>query len=119
MFDSIEHIRAYQAALISARRLLCDEGKLIVTTLNAHSFVRPLLGRRWAWHQDPTHVHLFSRRSLYSAMSSAGFRHIRIETILNFCCAGESFPLLGPLRRIGTVVQIPWIGDTLLAVATR
>ena len=72
LLDVIEHLPDYRTALANCRRCLRPGGKLFVITLNAHSLARPLLGKRWAWHQDPTHVHMFSARMLREGLEGAG-----------------------------------------------
>lgn len=117
MLDVIEHLPRYERALAQCRAVLAPAGKLFVITLNAGSLARPLLGRRWAWYQDPTHVHLFSARRLREALVDAGFTVERLTTESNFCSVGEGNRFLKPLRAIGRVVHTPWLGDSLLAVA--
>jgi SAM-dependent methyltransferase len=119
MFDVIEHVEDYPRALASCHRCLAPNGQLFVITLNAHSLARPLLGKRWAWHQDPTHVHMFSTGMLRGALAAAGFAVRRLVTESNFCAVGEGNHFLKPLRRIGRVVHTPWFGDSLLAVAQK
>ncbi len=119
MLDLIEHLPDYGRALRGCRQALAHGGLLFVITLNAGSLARPLLGRRWSWHLDPTHVHLFSAATLRAALTAAGFEVVLLTTISNFCCAGEGSALLKPLRRIGRVVRTPWLGDSLLAVGRR
>jgi len=119
LLDVIEHLPRYPAALASCRRCLRPGGKLFVITLNAHSLARPLLGRRWAWHQDPTHVHMFSARMLRQGLQEAGFTVEALTTESNFCSVGEGTKFLKPLRVIGRVVHTPAFGDSLLAVAKK
>jgi ubiquinone/menaquinone biosynthesis C-methylase UbiE len=119
LLDVIEHLDCYPETLASCRRSLAPGGKLVVITLNAGSLARPLLGRRWSFHLDPTHVHMFSRRLLRRSLAVAGFETIVLTTLSNFCNVGEGNPRLKPLRRIGRVVTTPWLGDSLLAVAAR
>lgn len=119
MLDVIEHLRDFTTALDEASRLLRRDGKLILITLNANSVLRPLLGRKWSWYRDPSHVHLFSARSLRAAVLGAGFEKVRTTTIFNFHSAGESSPFFRRLRRFGRVLRLPWGGDSLLVVATR
>lgn len=45
MLDVIEHLRGFATTLDDASRLLRRDGRLILITLNAHSVLRPLLGR--------------------------------------------------------------------------
>lgn len=118
LLDVIEHLPRYDLALGHCRRCLEPGGKLFVITLNAHSLARPLLGRRWAWYQDPTHVHMFSASMLRRGLAAAGFTIERLTTESNFCSVGEGTTFLKPLRLIGRVVHTPWLGDSLLAVAT-
>lgn len=119
MLDVIEHLRDYPAALASCRRCLKPGGKLFVITLNAHSLARPLLGKKWAWHQDPTHIHMFSARMLREGLSGAGLEVETLITESNFCSVGEGTKFLKPLRVIGRVIHTPVLGDSLLAVARK
>jgi SAM-dependent methyltransferase len=119
LLDVIEHLAGYPAALASCARCLRPGGKLFVITLNAHSLARPLLGRRWAWHQDPTHVHMFSARMLRQGLEGAGLTLETLKTESNFCSVGEGTKFLKPLRVIGRVIHTPFLGDSLLAVAKK
>jgi SAM-dependent methyltransferase len=119
LLDVIEHLDRYADTLASCRRTLAPGGKLIVITLNAGSLARPILGRRWSFHLDPTHVHMFSAARLRQALADAGLHLETLTTISNFCSVGEGNPTLRSLRRIGRVVTTPWLGDSLLAVARR
>ena len=117
MFDVIEHLEEYEAALAECRRVLRPGGHLFVITLSGHSIARPLLGKHWSWHKDDTHVHMFTPGSLKRALKDAGFMDMGLTTFFNFCSVGESTPALKPLQRIGSFVRVPWIGDSILAVA--
>ncbi len=119
LLDVIEHLDRYPDTLASCRRTLAPEGKLVVITLNAGSLARPILGRRWSFHLDPTHVHMFSAARLRQALTGAGLSLETLTTISNFCNVGEGNPILKPLRRIGRVITTPWFGDSLLAIARR
>jgi SAM-dependent methyltransferase len=119
LLDVIEHLSHYPVTLESCRRCLQPGGKLFVITLNAHSLARPLLGRRWAWYQDPTHVHMFSPRMLRQGLEDPGFEIEILKTESNFCSVGEGTKFLKPLRVIGRVVHTPVLGDSLLAVAKK
>ena len=117
VLDVIEHVRDFRRLLDECRRVLRPPGLLVVLTLNAHSAARPLLGRRWTWYLDPTHVWMFTPGMLRQALRESGFRPLRSTTMSNFCCVGEGNPKLRPLRRIGRVVETPWFGDSLLEIA--
>jgi 2-polyprenyl-3-methyl-5-hydroxy-6-metoxy-1,4-benzoquinol methylase len=119
MLDVIEHLPRYGDSLAHCRRVLAPGGKLFVVTLNSGSLARPLLGRSWSWHLDPTHVHMFSAAMLRRALVEADFAVERLTTMSNFCSVGEGNPVLKPLRRIGRVVTTPWLGDSLLAVGRK
>lgn len=119
LFDVIEHLADYPATLRSCWRCLRPGGKLLVITLNAHSAARPLLGRRWAWYQDPTHRHMFTGRMLRTGLVAAGLTVETLSTESNFCSVGEGTKFLKPLRVIGRVVHTPAFGDSLLAVARK
>jgi SAM-dependent methyltransferase len=119
LLDVIEHLEDYGATLASCRRCLKPGGKLFVITLNAHSLARPLLGKKWSWHQDPTHIHMFTAKMLRDGFGGAGLRVETMTTESNFCSVGEGTKFLKPLRVIGRVVHTPVLGDSLLAVARK
>jgi SAM-dependent methyltransferase len=119
LMDVIEHLQDYAQTLASCRRCLKPGGKLFVITLNAHSLARPFLGKRWAWYQDPTHIHMFTPGMLREGLVRAGLEVETLITESNFCSVGEGTKFLKPLRVIGRVVHTPAFGDSLLAVARK
>lgn len=74
MDQVIEHMSDPIATLRGTARLLRPGGSLVISTPNAASFLRRLLGRRWVQWHAPYHLHLFSPRSLSAAVRSAGLR---------------------------------------------
>jgi 2-polyprenyl-3-methyl-5-hydroxy-6-metoxy-1,4-benzoquinol methylase len=118
MFDVIEHIADYPAMLAECKRTLRPGGRIVVMTPSGHSIARLLLGKNWSWHKDPTHVHLFTPRSMRRALHEAQFSDLRCITLFNFYIVGDSTTSLTPLRAIRRFVRAPWIGDSLLAVAS-
>jgi 2-polyprenyl-3-methyl-5-hydroxy-6-metoxy-1,4-benzoquinol methylase len=119
LLDVIEHLDRYPDTLASCRCALKPGGLLFVITLNSGSLARPLLGKNWSFHLDPTHVHMFSAARLRGALKDAGLAPVTLTTISNFCSVGEGNPVLKPLRAIGRVVTTPWLGDSLLGVGRR
>lgn len=119
LLDVIEHLQDYGSTLASCRRCLKPGGKLFVITLNAHSIARPLLGKKWSWYQDPTHIHMFTAKMLRDGLEGAGLTVETMTTESNFCSVGEGTKFLKPLRVIGRVVHTPALGDSLLAVARK
>ena len=118
-FDVIEHVADFPAMLRESLRTLRPGGKLLVTTLSAHSIARFMLGKRWSWYQDSTHLHLFAPNTTASALESAGFVNSTIKTFFNFCSVGETTQWLKPLRMIGSLLFVPFGGDSLLAIAEK
>ncbi len=119
LLDVIEHLHDPGAVLRASHAALRPGGRLFVLTLNAWSLARPLLGRQWSYHLDPTHVRLYSPPRLRQTLAGAGFAVRRMRTLFNFCTVGEGNRALLPLRRIGRVIHVPFCGDSMLAVAER
>jgi len=117
--DVIEHLHDYAACLKESYRVLESAGVLFVQTLSAHSIARALLGRRWSWHKDPTHVRMFSPPQLRRALEQAGFQVVALKTFFNLCQVGETTRWLRPLRPIGRLVPFPWIGDSVYTLGRK
>jgi SAM-dependent methyltransferase len=117
LLDVIEHLSSPEVTLRACREALRPDGRLFVLTLSAWSLARPLLGRSWSYHLDPTHRRLYSPRLLRRALESAGLEVIETRTLFNFCVVGEGNPSLRSLRRIGRVVHMPLFGDSVMMVA--
>jgi SAM-dependent methyltransferase len=115
MFDVIEHIEDYPSMLAECKRTLRPGGRILVMTPSGHSIARFLLGRHWSLHKDPTHVHMFTPRSLERALREAGFADLETATLFNFYIVGDATTFLRPLRRIRRFVRVPVIGDSVLA----
>ncbi len=74
MWDVIEHIPDFVAALKEVRRLLAPGGKLLVETQNVESRAARVLGRRWQHYKHAEHIYHFNPETLAVAMDRAGFR---------------------------------------------
>jgi SAM-dependent methyltransferase len=80
MVEVIEHVAEPDALLESAARLLRPGGLLFVTTPNAQSLNRRLLGQAWSVVAPPEHLTLWSAAGLCQSLARAGFTPVRIRT---------------------------------------
>lgn len=115
-FDVIEHVRNYEAALREAHRVLKPSGMIYIITLNSSSLLRFLLGGSWSWYSDPTHKHVFSVHQMEKSLIDAGFADVRVNTFFNLNLAGETTEFLKVFRKLGRIVFVPRIGDSMLAL---
>lgn len=90
--DVIEHLRRPYEALQEIYRILSPNGTLILTTPNAGSILRPVLGRRWYALKDVTHLFYFNSFSLHYLLTKVGF-----EVEKNFTFSGLNVPFINPL----------------------
>lgn len=107
-FHVIEHLRDPMSFLATCRTLLGRNGVLILKTPNVASWIARRAGANWQWLSPPAHVHLFSPRSLASALEKQGFD---VDEIVSrrgdahnnlfelFCAMGRRAALGGRLRR--------------------
>jgi SAM-dependent methyltransferase len=80
MIEFLEHIANPHAALKSAARCLRPGGLLYLTTPNADSFNRRMLGLSWSVIAPPEHLTLWTPHGLRLALVSAGFSVVRLRT---------------------------------------
>lgn len=104
--DVIEHLESPVTALGELRRIVRPGGMLVVTTPNAGSPLRPLLGPRWHGLEDETHLYFFTAFSLTHLLSKAGWQACRTVTH-----SGASGP-------VGKLITLSRSGGELCIVAT-
>lgn len=79
MGDVIEHLPEPGVALDRIAALLSPGGVLWLATPDAGSRLARAMGKRW-WSVIPTHVHLFTRRSITRLLERHGFEVLEIGT---------------------------------------
>jgi SAM-dependent methyltransferase len=72
MSDLLEHVRDPRKTLLAARRLLKDDGVIMVVAPDTDSLTRRLMGGKWS-HYKAEHFFYFNRRSLEYLARQAGF----------------------------------------------
>jgi SAM-dependent methyltransferase len=92
--DVIEHLPDPGLALDRVASWLAPGGLVWIATPDAGSRVARALGPRW-WSVIPTHVHLFTRRSLTCLLERHGFEVIALGT------APKTFSVAYYLSRVG------------------
>src|SRR4030095_144710 len=80
MIEFLEHAAAPEQFLIAAAKWLRPGGLLYITTPNADSLNRRLLGLQWSVFSPPEHVTIWTGRGLRVALTRAGFETRRIRT---------------------------------------
>lgn len=80
MSHSLEHMYHLSAVLAEARRILDEEGLLVIAVPNADSLEARLFGRWWVNWDPPRHLYHFTRTTLRRLLERAGFRVIRGQT---------------------------------------
>lgn len=108
---SLEHVTSPQRDLRIGRRLLADDGILVISVPNFDSWQARRFGASWYDLDVPRHRTHFTRRSLQALLDETGFDRVSFSTqstvsalpvsILN-TIFGE-YPLRGSLRRLATV----------------
>jgi len=80
MIELIEHVADPNSFLKSAARWLRPGGLLYITTSNAGSLNKRLLGIEWSVFCPPEHITIWTARGLSSALKRAGFDVERVRT---------------------------------------
>jgi len=80
VIETLEHLVHPQEVLQIAFRRLSEKGVLYMTTPNAKSLNRRLLGDRWSVFNPPEHITIFSAESVRILLRDIGFIDISIST---------------------------------------
>jgi len=74
LWDVLEHIPDFVAALRTVRGLLAPGGKLLIETQNVQSRAARVLGPKWQHYKHAEHIYHFNPETLAAALGRAGFR---------------------------------------------
>lgn len=80
LVEVVEHLADPRVALDQAVRWLRPGGLFYLTTPNANSLNRRLLGAGWSVFCPPEHLHLFTARGLRILLDDAGLSVLRVRT---------------------------------------
>lgn len=101
LFHVLEHLPRPLDYLRRIRRLLTEDGGLVIQVPNSHSVQAALLGARWYGLDCPRHIHNFTARALIELLRRAGFRVRRVRhfSLRDNAAALVSslFPFLDPM----------------------
>jgi SAM-dependent methyltransferase len=134
-FETVEHLLDPRRVLEGVRRLLVDDGVLIVSVPNLDALSRTFLGSDWAVLSPAEHLSYFTENTLGRLLRDLGYVDVRFERrhggfslaeTMNAACTHRPggwrqiayrvfIRLLG--RRALPVVQATGRGDTLLCLA--
>lgn len=83
MSHSLEHLPSPLEALRRIHRLLKDDGLLVISVPNVHSWEFKFFGRWWFPLDPPRHLYHFDRNSLTGALARAGFSTQLVRTAVS------------------------------------
>jgi hypothetical protein len=131
MCDYIEHVRDPRQTLALARRWLGPDGALAITTPDAGSPSRRVLGTGWT-HYNIEHLFYFNKKNLARLLQDVGFSSVKFYPLwksLTLDYIGHQFevyphPALTPVARALRhmpsslrALPLPFTTGELLAVA--
>ena len=80
MFDLIEHLKDPILVIKKLKKLLNNDGIIVLQTGDVSSNWARRQGQNWHFFAPPQHLHFFSRDTITKMLESAGFKVIKIET---------------------------------------
>ena len=83
MFSYLEHTINPRAHLDKARKLLRQDGLLLLAVPNTEGLVRCVMGSRWRGFSVPEHLHFFNQQNLDKLVRAAGFSSLRSRYVDN------------------------------------
>ncbi len=116
-FDVIEHWRDPRSLVRLIRRLVADDGGVVIRTPNHRGWLRRLTGKRWLWYIPPAHIHYFTPESLGLLLRQEGFTVSTIRTGASTYLFFLAYYLLAPQTGAGsgkTFLDMPRWQELLL-----
>jgi len=114
--EVLEHLADPQRALESIHRLLEPDGKLVVQTGDADTFLAKLNLHAWQYIRPPVHLTAFTRRGLRTLLRRSGFQIVqswsfgravdRIAIVNSLEARRLVRPALDAAARIGLIGQL-------------
>ena len=86
MWDVLEHIHNPIRTIKEIKRILTNQGVLIIETLNCDSIPAKVLKNKWPLFSPPYHINYFSIKGIKYLLKNSGFKPIKIlpiQTYLN------------------------------------
>ncbi len=84
MMHVIEHLDNPLEVLISLKDHIQPTGKLVISTPNSKSLSKAIFGKYWRGLEPPTHIQVFSEKSLKLLLENAGFINSKTFTVSGF-----------------------------------
>jgi 2-polyprenyl-3-methyl-5-hydroxy-6-metoxy-1,4-benzoquinol methylase len=81
MCDYIEHVRSPRRVLERVRKLVAPGGAVVITTPDAGSVSRKILGNGWS-HYKVEHLHYFNRANLRRLLNEVGFSEVNYKPLM-------------------------------------
>ena len=75
--DLIEHLQDPRQVLKDIRKILKDNGIIVIQTGDVDSFWARLVGKNWHFFAPPQHLYFFSKKTLNSLLTQSGYKIIR------------------------------------------
>jgi 2-polyprenyl-3-methyl-5-hydroxy-6-metoxy-1,4-benzoquinol methylase len=128
MLDVLEHLNDPLQALRHLRRIINDEGLLVLSTVNLDGLHARLREGDWPWFIR-SHLHYFSERTLAAMLRRAGFRLVEWQIAprsfhLSYTArrAGASHPRSGAAvsavtNLLDPKIPVGWLGDITFVAA--
>lgn len=77
MFHLLEHVSPAKTYLDAARKLLANNGDLVIQVPNSNSFQARIFKEKWAGYDAPRHLINYSSKTLCHTLLRNGFRVVR------------------------------------------
>ncbi len=80
LWHVLEHFKSPSAAIVKIRRLLKDDGSLIIGIPNFNSLDRVIFKEKWNGYEIPLHLHHFTPDTIQMLLKNYGFK---VQTIVH------------------------------------
>jgi 2-polyprenyl-3-methyl-5-hydroxy-6-metoxy-1,4-benzoquinol methylase len=110
LWHALEHVQDLNATLLQIKRILKDNGYLVIAVPNVNSYDAKIYGSFWAAYDVPRHLYHFTRKTMNRLLNRNGFS---VHSVLPMCLDAFYICMMSEKYKTGRVNFIRGLSNGL------